>query len=525
MQPIPIVRGRLARHALLLAIACSFAGSLSAVDTQRFYLERQQVRKERQQLLQGASADRIERGKKAAALIGELIDLAEHQRLAEQDAPLRQLLAGLRRLAPDLQPPLETRFTALPAPAGAPDPAAQRAWSRALTDKRQQLLKRTRFLIQAAVDQGVSDLAYGFVREYLAFHPDDPSLRAGMGETQFRGAWYGHRDLELAKMGLEWDRTLGWIIAAERARYAKGDYFDLQAKVWTTLEAADGVHASLTSQWSVMTEHLEIRGNAQLKDLVDAANRLEAFYEQIFAAYAQFFTPAGKKSGGKSDIRLVLGMLDHPRLVVNIFRTEKDYKASVPNAGWSAGMFIPASGASFFYVGYDEAVYHEFTHQILHMFTGGNQGPAWLTEGIAVYTQAPTYDDGELELGHFDHNHHILGHFAAHLAGNEMKLDQLMAIVDGRVWMGASNPNAQYCAAGAFVQFCMEGDERRYRADFVDFLRDSYQGGVGERSVWNYFGVEEPALKASYEKWVDETAKTVQPRMQRVPKKAKPADH
>jgi hypothetical protein len=248
----------------------------------------------------------------------------------------------------------------------------------------------------------------------------------------------------------------------------------------------------------VQTEHLEIRGTAKLQELVDAANKLEKFYAQIFASYSLFFSKEGK-----SDIKLVFGLLDHPRLVINIAKDPAAYKASLPDgvpAGFSAGMWIPAVGASFFYAGPMEVMFHEFTHQILDVFSEGSRAPVWLIEGIAVYTQAPSYRDGELRLGELAKNGMIRTHFRRITAKNAMDLDTLMGL-DHRTWIAAADPSAQYSAAGALAQFCMEADNRKYRADYVEFVRDSYQGVTQGHSLWDYLGMTRQEFVYAYQTW------------------------
>ncbi|MCK6489083.1 MAG: hypothetical protein L6R48_12255, partial [Planctomycetes bacterium] len=81
----------------------------------------------------------------------------------------------------------------------------------------------------------------------------------------------------------------------------------------------------------------------------------------------------------EADMKVIFGTSGHPRLVVNVARDEGWYQRILPkgvSAGWSAGMFVSSTGASYFYAGSYEVMYHEFTHQILHMFTGGDASPA-----------------------------------------------------------------------------------------------------------------------------------------------------
>jgi hypothetical protein len=474
------------RIVLLALSLIVLAGATPAPGEDRFAADRQHARKQRDDLVKAMDADRGKRAEKAAAAIGELVAAAEKSRAAGQSEALGQLLDGLKLLDPELEAPLRERVVALPAVPAQVESLAQQRWESLLRARRDSLLAPTRRLAQQAINLGVADVAAELMRQYLTFYPDDPVVHANMGLTRVRGHWYGPKTLPTARQGIDWDDALGWVVADKRARYEKGEYFDLGTKQWTTLEAADQAHATLDHPWVLQTEHLELRGNAKLKDLVDAANRLEAFYAQIFSVYALFFTTNGQGA----DLRLVFGMAEHPRLVVNIERGKPDYQHALPvGAGWSDGMFIGGRDpASYFYVGSDQVLYHEFTHQVLGVFSAREEAPAWLAEGIAVYSQSPVWIDGNLVLGHVDRNMHIQHYLREARAGKALPLDRLLAMASSAEWAAARDPMSNYAAAGAFAYFCMEADHHRHRADFVDFLRDSYLGLTGGHPVWDYLG-------------------------------------
>jgi hypothetical protein len=304
---------------------------------------------------------------------------------------------------------------------------------------------------------------------------------------------------------LRWDHKLGWIIGKDAERYEKGDYFDIQTKKWTTLKEVNELRSSPENQWVLRTEHLEIRGTAKLEQLVDAANRIEQLYAQIFASYSSFF------SKGENDMKLIFGLLDHPRLVINIAKDPAAYKESLPEgvpAGFSAGMWIPAKGASYFYAGPLGVMFHEFTHQVLDVFSGGSRGEVWVIEGVAVYTQAPQFINGELVLGDIKDNGHIKNHLRRTKDGTAMSLDKLMSL-NHTSWGAATDPGAQYGAAGALAQFCMEANDRRYRFDYVDFVRDSYLGTVDTHTIWDYLGMTKDEFVSNYKAWEKEIADSI----------------
>ena len=79
-----------------------------------------------------------------------------------------------------------------------------------------------------------------------------------------------------------WSPQLGWANPAYPDRYDRGGVFDLQQRKWVTLQSANAYHSRPERAWEVRTEHLIIRGTADLAVLADAATQLNAFRREIF---------------------------------------------------------------------------------------------------------------------------------------------------------------------------------------------------------------------------------------------------
>ncbi|MBA3938417.1 MAG: hypothetical protein H0X38_13220 [Planctomycetes bacterium] len=478
--------------------------------SQRWLDAREVQRKGRASLHKDAEADKVERAKKAVKVALELVAKARDLRVPGQDAFFARVTAFIGRLDRAQAETVTAALKDLPAEPANADAKLVREWTSFMSGRRTTLMKPTETLGDKALGVGVYDIAHECLDEVLAFDPDSPGLRKALNLTRVGERWYGPKDMELVKAGLVWDDKLGWIVAKEAARYAAGDYFDVQAKRWTTLAEANAAHATLDKEWLVQTEHLEIRGNAPLAALVGSANALEGFYAQIFAAYCAFFAKE------KGDVKLIFGLLDHPRLLISIASDKDSYVKSLPSgvaAGWSAGMWIPAANSSFFFAGPKELMFHEFTHQILGVFSGHGGAPVWVVEGAAVYTQSPTYDaDGRLVLGVPEKNRDIRRYLAEVKSMSAMPLDQLFAI-DYAGWLAAKDPGAQYAAAGAVVQFCMEAERRRFRADFIDYLRDAYLGQTQGHAVWDYLGMTRAGFASSFASWAEGGGKSGDPRI------------
>jgi hypothetical protein len=448
---------------VVIVLAC-LPVTLPAADA--WLASRDHARSSRQALADGAVADRHQRGESVAEVLDELIELAEASPAPGQRAALMQLVGGLKRLDPELAASRVTRIESLVDPTEA-DRSKVRNWEASLKRKREFLLKPTLSLGDRALKAGAVTVAYDCFRDLLAFEPDRPTLRKALGHQFVRDRWYGKRDLALVKHGLDWDDDVGWVVSEAQDRYVAGEYFDIQDRKWTTLAAANAKHADPKTPWIIQTEHLEIVGTPPLAYLVKSANALESFYSEIFACYAAFFYEPGK-----ADVRVIFAVTDHPRLTVHIAADLEEYQRTLPDgvaAGWSAGMFIPAAQSSYFYANDSWSVmYHEFTHQILHEFTGTNRAPAWLTEGIAVYTESPIWRDGKLVLGDANAGDDLHRYLVQKSAGKAKSAAAIMGLSDQARWNVATDPELNYPAAGMVVHCLMEAEGRRYRADLID---------------------------------------------------------
>lgn len=445
-----------------------------------------------------AAIDRLDRVVESARMVSGLLDVAADWRCAGQDSVLASLIAAVERLDFELAASLKQRFESLPpVPEDVPD-RVTRYWEDELENCRLEIIRRPGKLLQRAVAFGINDLAFDLLQEVLSFHPDNLALRRTLGQHKVAGRWISEFAYQKAREGLFWHDELGWVVADQGNRYAAGEYYDLQNEQWTTVEQANAAHASIDNWWFFETDHLSIRGTCDIKTLVNVANRLEAFHARIFAAYAAFF------SDDERDYRLVLGMAEQPRLSVYVLRDHEDYSSLLPQAAsWSSGSFYPARRASYFVGASQEVMYHEFCHHILHEFTGCNESPAWLTEGIAVYSESPHFDAyGDLVLGGLERNKRIQSYLAAFRQGSHMPAADVMQIVEPRPWKSVENPHPQYAAAGSLVHFCMEAEQRKHREDFIDFLYDSYRGTTGGYQIWDYLGHTRASLLDSFEAWL-----------------------
>jgi hypothetical protein len=450
--------------------------------------QRAQARKDRAALREQAANAAAQRAKENVERITTLIKVAGETKAPGSKAECVRMVAALKRLDATAAEALQPKVDALADAAESEvSPADKSRWKQYLADTRAALVKKPGELLNRTVMLGVVDLTYDFLREVLAFDPDQPSIRKTLGQVKVGNDYVSKFVATQLSAGLMWDSKLGWMIAKQKSRYDAGEYYELAAKKWGKLSDLTTLHQNPQTPWVVQTHHFEVRGTCKLETVVEAAEKLEAFYAQIFAVYASFFA-----KGGPADYKVILGLTDHPRLVVNIFRSRDQYRAAMPESpDWSGGVFAPGKNASFFYNNEDtgkpinitRVLYHEITHQILHTFSTGNHSPSWLTEGIAVYTEAAEVVDGELVVGRKPPR-----------AKSKLPLMELLAVDSGDKW----SKTPQYAAAGTLVYFCMEGDGRKYREDFVDYLRDNYRGTTAGKKLWDYLGLPQADFEKAY---------------------------
>ncbi len=496
----------------------STAASNAAAD--RWIEQRAAARRERVELYKTADEDRQARADHAHTEIAALFEKVGAGQVVIAKDDLWQLLAGLGRLSPEHLGDLPEQLGTLDVQVTKSNPAGLKA----LTATRKSITARPWELLRKSVEAGNVELATAFLWEVLYFDPDyapirkalgqkkvDPKQVEGLRTAQIGGRlaermpqikplhpnryWFSPFDAARLKQGYWWDERFGWIIAEHADRYEKGFVYDLQRKQWSTMEDANAYHARPGRDWQVRTEHLLISGTADLQKLVKVANRLEAMYDEIFTTFPNFFS----NSRRVDVMRYALGLAEHEPFKVWVYATREEYIQRADAVEWSGGVFNPSTEEAYFYGGPSQTMYHEFTHQVLHVMTGNNRSPTWLTEGIAVYAQTIKFG----ARGAW---------FPGARPNNSWSLDELFKLRRGDDWYRAvetaqrKNRSSPYGPSGSLVTFVMKMEDGHLRTDFIDYLRDNYRGQAGTRDLWDYLGMSEQAFRQAYARWVASTA-------------------
>lgn len=355
------------------------------------------------------------------------------------------------------------------------------------------LTDRLMLAVEKCLGVGEAGLGFELFMYLLKVDPQNKRARSGLGQMLVGEKWLRPYEAEQFRAGISWDDRFGWTLTKEAARYEKGEVFDFETKKWDTLEKANAYHANNATPWKLRSEHFELVSTADLALSAEVLKRLEAFFLQAFAEYDLFFAKGAKGAN------LIFGVAPvQKRLLVNFWRDAAQFKAHAnPPTNWAAGFYSGGQHASFFYA-FDGKVstgvlQHELTHQILGEYSGGGMTPSWLAEGAAVFLEAAAFQDGVLTLPPLE-KHGRLNQYARNAkdGGPEHTFKAMMGFKTGKDW-DAGDIGKNYRGAGAVVYFLMSMDRGRYRGDFIEMLRDAYNGSG--RSPEEYFGLSIESLE------------------------------
>ncbi|MGE0709373.1 MAG: CAP domain-containing protein [Planctomycetota bacterium] len=377
-----------------------------------------------------------------------------------------------------------------------------KAYQKQLANVIKEAVDRSLKAVEKCVASGEPGLAFDLFSYVLQLDPENDRAHKGLGHIKVGDKWLRRFLATRLQAGWSWDPKLAWKKVGSDARYAKGEVYDLGTNQWSELAAANKVHADAGNPWIIDTEHFKLRSTADLDVSAQVAERLEAFYLQLFRQYDLFFMDKG---GAK----LIFGMsaMQSKPLVVNFYRTQEQFKQhSNPPTEWAAGFYSGGKHASFFYAtGGWTVLQHEIVHQILGETAGGGGGDAWLAEGAAVYLEDAFFREGVLTLGEKQHHQRIVAYESAERSGGkEHKLLDMLKFRTSQDW-DSGDIAKNYRGAGAVVYFLCNFDGGRYRGDFVEYLRAAYNGQ--RPKLGDFFGIPENVLDLLMRRFYDPNAK------------------
>lgn len=337
---------------------------------------------------------------------------------------------------------------------------------------------------------GMPGLGFDAFQALLKLDPENIGAHKGLGDVKIADKWYRAYEAKLYREGLIWDDELAWIRMDDLDRYDNGEVFDFQSKEWLTFEAANQRHSTPSNFWKIESEHFVLHSTADLDLTARVLKRLEAVFLQAFRQYDLFFP-------GDMGARFIFGAgkLDK-KLVVYFYRSRDQFVSHAqPPTDWAAGFYDSGRAASFFYgdgkrVDFS-TLQHELIHQILGEFSPGH-APPWLAEGAAVYLEDAFFDGELLTLGTISDHDRVMTYLRnLRSSVDEHSFREMLAFDTSAKW-DSGDISQNYRGAGALVYFLMNFDGGRFRGDFIEMLRDSYNGAI--KPVETYFGLSLDSL-------------------------------
>ena len=340
------------------------------------------------------------------------------------------------------------------------------------------------------------------LREVLQRHPDHPEARRLLGFVPYEGGWARPFAVRKLKEGNVNHRIFGWVPADWVQHLDRGelpDYSVRGQKVrWLPAQEADRLRSNWKNPWQITTEHFEIQSDVTLREAIEFARRLEAFYDVFFTLLADLVgenLPLARRFRSPS----LTGEISYRPHQVYYFATKDEYVTHLtPLTGGdidqSLGYYNPPRpgkgnrAIAYFFRDIDgqlpvtATLYHEVSHQLLFETAGPNAytknvGSYWVFEGLGTYFETVTpQSDGSLEVGGLV-GERLAAARNSFSEGRFLPLEQFLTL-DQNAFNRRERVHANYQQAMALAVFLMQWNEETYRDAFLDFVRDAYRGRI-----------------------------------------------
>ena len=255
-------------------------------------------------------------------------------------------------------------------------------------------------LAHQAAEQGEAALAIRLATEAVDADPDCESARLVLGYEKVDGRWLTAYGVRMAKRGLVWNSTYGWIEPEDLPRYEAGER-PLRRR-WVSMEVDAEAHREITEGWQVRTDHFNVTTNHSLEAGVQLAAKLEQLYQVWLQLFADFAIDQGELTD-RFEKHRVPGVRSRPFQVV--FHRDRDQynqqlRSRQPMIDKTIGIYFDQQReAHFFYTqefSIDETLFHESVHQLFQESDRARRDPGlrsdfWVLEGVACWfeTLAP----------------------------------------------------------------------------------------------------------------------------------------
>lgn len=256
-----------------------------------------------------------------------------------------------------------------------------------------EVAKKLSDLAHQAADHGEAALAIRLATEAVVADPDCEPARLALGYEKHDGRWLTPYGVRMAKRGLQWNSTYGWINPDDLARYDQGER--RYRRRWVSKELDAEKHAAIANGWQVRTDHFNVTTNHSLEAGVALAGKLEQLHQVWLSLFADFVIDDGELRK-RFDKHQMPGVRSRPYQVI-YHRTQDEYNQELvsrqPRVAETIGIYFDHQReAHFFYsdeYATDPTLYHESVHQLFQQSDRARRDPGmsdnfWAIEGVAT---------------------------------------------------------------------------------------------------------------------------------------------
>ncbi len=396
-------------------------------------------------------------------------------------------------------------------------PEAAKARDRAATE----LLE----LAGRAAKVGRPSIADECLRGVIDRRPDQAEARRLLGYVAHQGGWATPFAIEMLKRKKVDHPTYGWIDADWVPRLEQGllpgRVVGGKPEQWLPAADADALRSDILHGWEITTAHFFIKTDVPLARAIAFGRQLEHFHQAFHSLMADVLGAEGalaRRYSGKAPT----AVKPHEVWYFGDKAEYVNYLKRLHGQGvdLELGRFDPARrrgevGRSYFYrddagpVPVEATLYHEASHQLL--FESGpksghesNVGQYWVFEGLGTYFETlEALPDGALEIGGFVGPRLALARERLVERGECVPLDKFVAMSRTRFdGAGGGDVYLNYAQAMALAVFLMQGDQGRYRDEFLDYIADAYRGnyrrGGPAKPLFERLGTTPDALQTRF---------------------------
>ncbi len=252
-------------------------------------------------------------------------------------------------------------------------------------------------LARQAAELGAAALALRIATEAVDADPDCEPARLALGYEKHDGRWLTPYGVRMAKRGLEWNATYGWIDPEDLARYEAGER--RHRRRWISAELDARQHATIADGWQVRTDHFNVTTDHSLEAGVRLASKLEQLYQVWHQLFADFAID-DYELGNRFENHRVPGVRSRPFQVL-YHRSRDGYSQALasrqPRIAETIGIYFDHQRKAHFFYSEDttteSTLFHESVHQLFQESGPSRRDPGiqnnfWAIEGVACWFES-----------------------------------------------------------------------------------------------------------------------------------------